>query len=492
MLGAHLFRPHAPTGAAAGILQEPRRQRALIACVALGAFLINLDSYIISIALPAIAHSFHVGTSLAALVTVVYLLALSSTLLFFGKLGDRLGLKRVFAWGYGLFTLGSLLCGIAPNLTSLLLARALQGLGGAMLYAVGPPLLPRWLPAGMQGWAFGLVMTAGAGGIALGAPVGGFIVSLLGWPWVFLLNVPVGLLALYATLRALPDDAPPATREHAAPFDVAGALMSGAGVLLLVFACNQGEELGWTSPPILAGFVLAFLALAFFWRRERAHTAPLMDPAMFCIPAIALGNLAALLAYMLLAGGNFLLPFYLVGVKGLRIEQAGLVLLAYAAVFAALCPGCGRLADRLPPQRLCAAGMALATAAALLFAFTLHTPGLWAVLLYLVLLAPAYALFISACNNLVLGHAPAGEIGMVSGVFKTATNMSLVLGVCLLETVFSAGHPVAGAALPPDSIAAGLHRALLLGALTSLLASISVVLIRFSRPVPRQHADGMA
>jgi DHA2 family metal-tetracycline-proton antiporter-like MFS transporter len=483
---AHFFSLHAADGSPPRSGLDRRRQPLVIACVALGAFIINLDSYIVSISLPAIAQSLNVGTSLVSLVTVVYLLALSSTLLLFGKLGDRLGLKRVFLWGYALFTLGSLLCGVSPNLAALLLARALQGLGGAMLFAVGPPLLPRYLPANRQGWAFGLVMTAGAGGMALGAPMGGFIVSNCDWPWIFLINIPVGLVAFWVSARALPADGP---RDRTGSFDVPGAALSCLGVLLIVFGFNQGEELGWTSFPILAGFALALLALVLFWRRERTQTAPLIDFTMFRVPAMALGNLAALLGFMLLAGCNVLLPFYLIGVKGLRIEQASLVLLVYPAFYAVLSPFCGRLADRggpsgrVPRQIWCVLGMAMATTAALLFAFTLHLPGLWGTSFFLAVLALAYALFISPNNSLVLGLAPRHAIGMVSGVFKTATILSMVLGMCLLETAFSIGHlpVVTEVSISSEYIVTGLRRALLLGGLFSFLTGCCAAMIKTPR-----------
>lgn len=181
------------------MLINPSRQRWIVISVAFSSFIVVLDAYIVNVSLPAIARYFNVGTSDVVHVIVAYLLIITSTLLLFGKLGDRFGFKKFFMLGFCFFTAGSLLCGISPTLGILIASRCLQGIGGAILYAIGTALIPKHLPEHRRGWAFGTVATAAGLGMAIGAPVGGFITQLLNWHWIFLINVPVGTAICHIT-----------------------------------------------------------------------------------------------------------------------------------------------------------------------------------------------------------------------------------------------------------------------------------------------------
>jgi EmrB/QacA subfamily drug resistance transporter len=463
------------------ILTDPRRQKWLLATVALGGFIINLDSCIVNVSLPTIARYFGVGTSAASGVTLAYLLVLTSTLLIFGKLGDAIGLKKVFLGGYLIFTLGSLLCGLSPTLALLLASRCIQGLGGAMMFAIGPTLIPRYLPKDVRGWAFGMVVTTMALGLTLGAPLGGFITDYLSWKWIFLVNVPVGIVAIWLTHRVLPSDPERAVRSGPRlAFDAAGAALCFLSIVTLVFGLNQGEELGWCSPVILGCFLLSLFSFCLLIFRERRIQSPLIDLRIFRNPDIAFAGWVNLLGFMVMAGANFLVPFYLAGVKGLRPGQTGMVLLLYSLAYAVPSLVTGRLSDRIRPLILCCAGMLSVAAACAFFAFTLEWPGLVPTLIFMTWLGLSYATFNSPFNNLIMGLAPAEELGEVSGVFKTMTNLSFVLGVSLFETLFSLGVPAGliREGEPPADVILGLRRALLFGVVVSVLAFVLNAKIR--------------
>lgn len=170
---------------------------------------------------------------------------------------------------------------------------------------------------------------------------------------------------------------------------------------------------------------------------ERAAKDPLLDLSLFCDPRLFSAIAAMLLAFLALSGNNFLLPFYLVGPKGAAPQTAGIIMATFSAVFAGLNTFTGRLADRVPPARLCAAGMFLAAASFGFFSIALPSHGFSAVLIFLLALGIAYSLFISPCNTFIMNAAPVDRQGIVSGVLKTASNLGLVLGVCLMETIFS-------------------------------------------------------
>lgn len=463
------------------ILTDPRRQRWLLATVALGGFIINLDSCIVNVSLPTIARYFGVGTSAASAVTLAYLLALTSTLLIFGKLGDTVGLKRIFLGGYFFFTLGSFLCGLSPTLPLLVASRCVQGLGGAMMFAIGPTLVPRYLPENIRGWAFGVVVTSSALGLTLGAPLGGFITDSLSWKWIFLVNVPVGAGALWLTSRVLPDDAGKTARPAAgAGFDVAGSVLCLLFIVALVFGLNQGEEMGWGSPVILACFAGSLLSFILLILWERGIQNPLLDLKIFRHRDIAFAGWTTLFGFMAMTGANFLIPFYLVGVKGLTPGQTGMVLLVYSLAYAVLSPVAGRLSDKIRPRVLCSAGMLSAAAACALFASTIERPGFAPTLVFLAWLGISYAMFTPPFNNLIMGLAPSEELGEVSGVFKTITNLSYVLGVGLFEALFSIGVPsgLIREGEPPADVILGFHRALVFGAVVCCIALAFTVRIR--------------
>lgn len=412
--------------------------RWIVITVAFGAFMSKLDSYIVNISLPTIAARFNVTTAEVSRVVLVYLLVSTSTLLLFGKLGDRFGLRKVFFLGYLLFTIGSLLCGVALSLDMLILSRFIQGIGCAMLTAIAFAIIPRFLPHEVTGWAFGIAATGAALGIAVGAPAGGIITGFLSWRWVFLVNVPFGIFAMYAVNRYIPDEDGSRSRDlRKAGFDILGAGLSFAGLALLVYGLNTGREFGWTSPRIMGCFALAIVLLAAFLIREIKCDEPLLDLRLFKKFRFSAAIASTFFAYMLLSGNSFLLPFYLELGKELPTVTVGLVLMIYSVIYMAAGPWAGRISDRVPPSILCGFAMLSAALCSFVFAFTLSAPGLLAVVVFLIWIALSFGFFISPNNNQVMSLAPAERQGSASGVFNTVNSLGLALGVCFFEMIMS-------------------------------------------------------
>ncbi|MBC8461990.1 MAG: MFS transporter, partial [Deltaproteobacteria bacterium] len=233
--------------------------------------MVLLDSNIVNISLPEIASYFNISTTEVVQITLIYLLMISSTLIIFGKLADKYGVKRIFVTGFSVFTVSSLLCGLATTFPLLLGARTLQSLGGSMLYATAIALITRFIPSARRGWAFGIFSPVSSLGMLIGNPLGGLITGMLNWHWIFLINIPIGVLAILFAVRIIPSDKQETkSSPRKSGFDLLGSLLSFAGLALLVFFLSKGKELGWDSMVTITGLLSSVLLLVVFvlWERK--------------------------------------------------------------------------------------------------------------------------------------------------------------------------------------------------------------------------------
>lgn len=418
-----------------GQVTDRGRQRWIVTSAAFAAFMGTLDAFIVGISLPAITHDFGITTSQAAWVTVAYFLMVASLLIPLGKIADRWGLKPLFILGYVIFLSGSLLCGISNSIGLLVASRLLQGIGGSILRVVAYAVVPKFLPPDVRGWGYGILSTASASGIMIGAPVGGLITSQLSWHWIFLVNIPIGLIAITVVMKVLPEDRPHTSTGWS--FDLVGAIQSFLIICALTYALNRGNDSGWGSPIILLCLLGSAMLLILFIRRERSLADPLIDLRLFANRGFVLGIAALFMTGLFMGGDGFLFPFYLQWEKGLDPAQAGLVILAFSAIYIPSAQLAGRLSDRLNPALLCGFAMLSASLACLMFVGAMAASGLWWTVIYTLWAAVSCAMFISPCNKLVMSHAPEQRMGSASGLLSTANQLSCVFGICLFEALFA-------------------------------------------------------
>ncbi|MFA5078385.1 MAG: MFS transporter [Dehalococcoidia bacterium] len=462
------------------IVQDSRRQLWIVISVAFAAFMAALDTYIVNVALPTIASDFNASPTDAALITLTYLLIITSTLLIFGKIGERTGFKVVFVAGFALFAIGSFLSGLAPTLYLLACARCVQGLGASMLYAVGMAMIIRYIPPGKRGWAFGITSTGAGMGVIIGAPMGGFITQYLDWHWIFWFNVPVGIAAVIVALKVMPNDR--VHREKGVklpPFDFAGAIMSFIALALLVGAINRGQQLGWGHWGIWGSFALSALLFVAFVLWEKRCRDPLLDMALFKTASFAFGSFAALAAWSMYSGGNFLFPFYLTFIQGLSSSMIGSIFLISSVIYIITSLYMGRLSDRIGRRLLCCAGMVSAAAALIFLALTMGLPSLIPMMIYLAWIGVSMGTFVSPNNSLMLSSIPANNQGEASAASRAMQNLGMVLGVAIFETAFSAFIPLADLSsaqtlieVPKDLLLTGFSAACFVGAAMCVAAIV--------------------
>jgi len=462
------------------IVQDRRRQLWIVISVTIAAFMAALDTYVVNVALPTIAADLNVSPSDAAMITLSYLLIITSTVLICGKVSERIGFKIVFMAGFTIFTIGSFLSGLAPSLYLLTGARCIQGVGAAMLYAVGMAMIIRYIPPGRRGWAFGITSTGAGLGVIVGAPLGGFITQFFSWHWIFWVNVPVGIAAVLIAIKVMPNDrvkhGPGSQRT---PFDYAGAIMSFLALALLVTGINRGQQFGWNSPGILSTFVLSAALFVSFILWEKRCRDPLLDLKLYKYASFNYGSFAALAAWGMYAGGNFLFPFYLTMVHGLSAGMIGTIFLIGSIAYIISSLIMGKLSDRIGRRVLCCAGMASGALALTFLAFNLGVPSLVPMIIYLCWNGLSMGTFVSPNNSLMLCEIPAENQGEASAASRAMQNLGMVLGVAIYETVFSAFIPAADlsssqstAGVPESLLLTGFGTACLVGAAMCVAALV--------------------
>ncbi len=422
----------------------------------LGFFMILVDMTIVTVATPAIIDELDAGVNEAIWVTSAYLLAYAVPVLITGRFGDRFGPKKLYLAGLAVFTLASLWCGLADSVTMLIAARAVQGLGAALMTPQTMAVITRIFPAARRGSA--MAMWGATAGVAtlVGPILGGFLVDALGWEWIFFINVPVGLFAMVLAVRLMPRLE---TRQHS--FDWLGVVLSGLGMLLLVFAIQEGHQYDWGTirgPVTVWRLIVVGLALlaAFVWWQARNRREPLMPLTLFRDRNFSVSNIGVSVLGFTFTAMGFPIMLYAQVVLGYTPTQAGLLLAPMAIPSLLLAPLIGRLTDRIHPRTLTVIGFATAAVSLAAIALLLDpdTP-LWQLLVALGGLGVGSTflwgpLATSANRNLPMDRAGAG-----SGVYNATRQVGSVLGSAVIALLIDARLTAQG--LPTAGGGAGLH-----------------------------------
>jgi EmrB/QacA subfamily drug resistance transporter len=455
----------------AAIRESPRAHWFVVGTVCIGAFMGQLDASIVTVALPTMGRDLQVSLGAVEWVALAYLLVLVATVATVGRIADAVGRKLLYVYGFGVFTAGSVLCGLAPTLPVLIAARVLQAIGAAMLQANSVALIAEAMPPSMLGRAIGVQGSAQALGLALGPAVGGILLSLAGWRLIFLVNLPAGVIGLALGWFLLPRSR---SRRHLGAPDVLGAvLLALAAMGPLVYLSLAARE-GYANGVLLACLAAGIAAAVGFARRERRVVAPLIDLSVLRRRGLPSGLGSGLVSYLALFGALFIVPYYLSADRD-TTTLIGLQLAVLPIAIGITAPLAGRLVNRVGARPLTSGGLILVAAGMLGIAAMHDTPG---ILIGLALMGVGLGFFTPANNAAVMSASPPGHAGVTGGVLNMTRGLGTALGVALAGALFTAGAGVAGAHVAQADVAVvgrGLTTAL--GALGLVTLATGVALL---------------
>ena len=402
--------------------------------IVIGPLLVALDVLALTTALPTMAQQLQISLSHASLSFVLYILMFTGLILPLGTLMDRTDCYRLLRCGYLLFAAGSLFCCLAQGIVWLCIGRCVQGAGGAILYAVTPVLVKRALPCSMRdrGYA-GIIMISNLG-ILAGPPLGGMITTMLGWQWIFALNLPLVGLGLWLVRKrsTLPEPG-----HSAKSFDYAGALYSFLSCTLLIVVLQQGKKLGWSSTPVLLATASGLTCMLLFLHRQLNCAHPLIDPGLLRNLPYRTGLLITFLALGTSAGLMFLYPFFLTYCLKLSTMQTGLMLTIEPAFSMLACFGAAPLAGWAGYRAAVTGAMGLRLGAVLVLAAVAVTPSLLPVVSAFGLTGIATGLQYGPLMSQIMAAVPAEHAGAGGSLFSQIRMLAQLSGVVLFETVFS-------------------------------------------------------
>ena len=451
------------------------------AITSLALFMVTLDNLVVTTALPVIRRDLHATLQGLEWTVNAYTLTFAVLLLTGAALGDRFGRRLLFTIGIGLFTAASAAAALAPSIGALDAARAIQGIGGAIVTPLTLTILSAAVPAEKRGLALGAWGGIGGLAVAIGPLVGGAVVQGLSWQWIFWLNVPLGLLLMPLAWRNLSE-----SHGSARQLDLPGLGLASAGLFGVVWGLVRANSLGWTSAEIVAALAGGAALVALFVLWELRTETPMLPMRFFRNRTFALTNVSSLFMYFGMFGSIFLLAQFFQTVQGYSPLQAGLRILPWTAMPIFVAPIAGALSDRIGGHRLMGVGLAL-QAIGLGWIAAISSP----TMPYSAIVAPFFisgigmALFFAPVANVVLGAVRPEEEGQASGANNAIRELGGVFGVAVLASVFSHyGGYQSGA-----SFVDGLTPAVWIGAALVGVGALAALAIPSRR---REHASELA
>jgi EmrB/QacA subfamily drug resistance transporter len=408
-----------------------KKEWAILLTVLPMTFMTTLDSSIVNVALPTMSRE--LGTTMAGIEWVVtsYLITICATILLFGRLGDIVGKSKVFKIGIGVFTLGSLFCGLSNSLIMLILSRIIQAIGAGAAMATNQGIITETFPPTKRGRALGMTGTAVALGTMVGPTLGGLIVSVAPWEYIFLINIPIGILVYIGVLKVL--NFKKITEK--VPFDIKGTFLFMISIIMLFTSINFGQSIGYTNPIIMGAFVLSLVLLFIFIKVEQKIISPMLDINIFKNKLFSLSIFCGFTSFVSIGAINIILPFYYQDVLKLTPSSAGLMMTVSPIILAIVAPISGHLSDKLGSEKISCIGLSILTIG--IFSLTIFNQytSLIIVAIFVGLVSLGSGIFQSPNNSLIMSTVDKTKLGIAGSVNGLVRNLGTTTGIALSTSI---------------------------------------------------------
>jgi len=398
-------------------------------------FMCTLDSSIVNVALPVMAKSLGVTSGGIQLVVTSYLIVISAAILVFGRLGDMLGKTKVFKFGIAIFTIGSLFCGITSSLSVLIIARVIQAIGAAATMANSQGIITGVFPANERGRALGITGTFVALGAMVGPALGGFIVDASSWEYIFLINIPIGIITLFYGLKILPK----AHKTEKVKLDGLGAILFAFAIIPLFVALGKGQEIGFTQPTILLAFLIATVSFIAFIIVEKKLKNPLLQLQIFENKLFSLSIFCGFISFVSIFCSIIIQPFYLQDVLKYSPAFTGLILIISPLVLSVVAPLSGHLSDKIGSEILTFIGLVVTSLGLLLMSTLNEQTSLISMVFFIVVMSIGNGLFQSPNNSLIMSTVSRDKLGIAGSINGLVRNLGMVCGIALSTTLLYNG-----------------------------------------------------
>ena len=461
------------------LVSEEARKWWTLAAVSFGLFMIMLDNTVVNVALPSMARDLGIGLSELEWIVTGYALTFASLMLTGGKLADLLGRRLIFITGLVIFSASSLACGLAESGEFLIGARVVQGAGAALMNPATLSIIAATFPPRQRGTAIGIWAGVSALALAIGPLVGGLLTDHLHWSWIFFVNVPVGILAIVASVVLIPESKDESAEQR---LDLPGLLTSGIGLFAFTYGLIEANTYGWTSSRIIGAFVVAAAMLTAFVLLEMRQRLPMLDLSLFKNRTYTGANIAVLLVALAMFGVFFFVSLYMQGILGYSAVQTGAAFLPMTILIILVAPIAGRTSDRIGSRWLMTAGMLLVASQLLYFSRLDEHSTFWNLLPGLLVGGAGMALVMTPSAAAAVRALPVDKSGVGSAVLNASRQVGGSMGIALMGAIMA--HQVGGLTGPevfrdPERFVDGFSTTLLVAALIALAgAVVSFVLVR--------------
>jgi EmrB/QacA subfamily drug resistance transporter len=461
------------------LISEEARKWWTLAAVAFGLFMIMLDNTVVNVALPSIAADLQADLSELEWIVTGYALTFASLMLTGGKLADLMGRRLIFVAGLVIFTLSSLACGLATSGEMLIGARVVQGAGAALMNPATLSIIAATFPPRQRGTAIGIWAGVSAIALAIGPLVGGLLTEHVDWSWIFFVNVPIGVLAIAASLILIPESKDESAEQR---LDLPGLVTSGLGLFALTYGLIEANTYGWTSGRILGSFAVAVVMLTAFVLLEMRQRIPMLDLTLFRNGTFVGANLAVLLVALAMFGVFFFVSLYMQGVLGYSAVQTGAAFLPLTLLIVLVAPIAGKASDRIGSRWLMTGGMLLVATQLLYFSRQGVDATFWTLLPGFLIGGAGMALVMTPSAAAAVRALPVDKSGVGSAVLNAFRQVGGSMGIAIMGAIMA--HEiggVSGAAVfrDPQRFVDGFSTTLTVAAVIALAgAVVSAALVR--------------